>query len=289
MHSIQCSLVTPPPVGGRSIIFGRFLSFFIYFFVATLRENGWTDLHEIFREGVEWPWDDLIQFLVNSGKQVGGSKVKLFVIWFNCGLLAVPCCHLASENVMKLLFLAFRYVAERGRGLLCLAPQLVHVCSYCSQFTPFRQEMASRWLICFNSQLVLPCDVAAAWCIFGWFLALWKLLTAVLTACVSSADCMLSLSRVTVGESMLSALLSAFVLTLPEPRRSRKLTGIYGIVHKIARQSFVPVAFILQIRCFTRGAFQSFFGTMLSACLKSLTFDCRRKQPCLLICVYSHD
>jgi len=48
---------------------------------ARLRENGWTDLHEIFREGVEWPWDDLIKFWVNSGKQVSGSKeVNLFVI-----------------------------------------------------------------------------------------------------------------------------------------------------------------------------------------------------------------
>jgi len=49
----------------------------------------------------------------------------LFVIWFNCGLLAVLCCHLATENVMKLLFLAFRFVAAWGRGLLCPAPQLV--------------------------------------------------------------------------------------------------------------------------------------------------------------------
>ena len=43
----------------------------MYIFVsllAWLRENGWTDLHEIFREGAEWPWDDLIQFLVNSEK-----------------------------------------------------------------------------------------------------------------------------------------------------------------------------------------------------------------------------
>jgi len=46
-------------------------------------------------------------------------------IWFDCGLLAVLCCHLATENVMKLLFLAFGYVAARGRGLLCRAPQLV--------------------------------------------------------------------------------------------------------------------------------------------------------------------
>jgi len=41
---------------------------------ATLRENGlfwhndWTDLHDIFREGVEWPRDDLITFCVNSEK-----------------------------------------------------------------------------------------------------------------------------------------------------------------------------------------------------------------------------
>jgi len=35
---------------------------------ATLRENSWTDLHEIFREGVEWPWDDLIT-MVNSGQR----------------------------------------------------------------------------------------------------------------------------------------------------------------------------------------------------------------------------
>ena len=48
-----------------------FVSFFLSFFVsllARLRENGWTDLHEIFREGVEWPWDDVITFLVNSEK-----------------------------------------------------------------------------------------------------------------------------------------------------------------------------------------------------------------------------
>jgi len=62
---------------------GDFFSLFVSLFVslsATLRENGWTDLHEIFREGVKRPWDDLIQFWVNSGKRVGGSKVKLFVI-----------------------------------------------------------------------------------------------------------------------------------------------------------------------------------------------------------------
>jgi len=45
-------IFTPTPVGERGIVFGRFLSFFVSL-SATLRENGWTDLREIFREGVE--------------------------------------------------------------------------------------------------------------------------------------------------------------------------------------------------------------------------------------------
>ena len=72
-------LCYPPPIGRRGIVFARFLCLFIYLFLclfvsffvflsARLRENGWTDLREIFREGVEWPWDDLITFWVNSGK-----------------------------------------------------------------------------------------------------------------------------------------------------------------------------------------------------------------------------
>jgi len=54
------SLITPPPVGGRGIVIELFLSLFLSFFAsffvslsARLRENGWTDLREIFREGVE--------------------------------------------------------------------------------------------------------------------------------------------------------------------------------------------------------------------------------------------
>ena len=74
-------IFTPPPIGigGRGIVFARFLSFFLSFFVslsARLRENGWTDLHEIFREGVERPWDDLIQFWVNSDKRVAPKTPK---------------------------------------------------------------------------------------------------------------------------------------------------------------------------------------------------------------------
>jgi len=109
----------PAPGGGTGYCF-RAIFFFVYLFVclfvslfvslsATLQENGWTDLHEIFREGVALPWDDLIKFWVNSDKRVSGSKVNSLAIavWFDCGLLAVLGCHLATENVMKLLFLAF--------------------------------------------------------------------------------------------------------------------------------------------------------------------------------------
>ena len=49
------------------------IDFFLSFFVslsARLRENGWTDLHEIFRAGKVWSdqGNDLITFLVNSEK-----------------------------------------------------------------------------------------------------------------------------------------------------------------------------------------------------------------------------
>jgi len=53
------SVITPPPVGtGSGVLFSLdfFLCLFVCFFVslsARLRENGRTDFHEIFREGVE--------------------------------------------------------------------------------------------------------------------------------------------------------------------------------------------------------------------------------------------
>ena len=48
----------PAPIHrGRGIVFDRFPCIFVSLFTG-LRENGWTDLHEIFREGVERPWDD---------------------------------------------------------------------------------------------------------------------------------------------------------------------------------------------------------------------------------------
>jgi len=58
-----------PDRSGDGVLFS--IDSFVYIFVsllARLRENGWTDLHEIFREGVKWPWDDLITVFVNSEK-----------------------------------------------------------------------------------------------------------------------------------------------------------------------------------------------------------------------------
>jgi len=62
-------LPRPRYIARRGIVFDRFLCLYIFLsLLARLRENGWTNLHEILREGAEWPWDNLIQFLVNSEK-----------------------------------------------------------------------------------------------------------------------------------------------------------------------------------------------------------------------------
>jgi len=48
----QLIVITPPQVlFSLDFFVSLFLSLFL-FLSATLRENGWTDLHEIFREGV---------------------------------------------------------------------------------------------------------------------------------------------------------------------------------------------------------------------------------------------
>ena len=68
-----------PGIGGRGIVFGRFLSLFLcqqhYEKTAgpiCMKFSGkvWSD------HGT----DDLIKFWINSGKRVGGSKANLFVI-----------------------------------------------------------------------------------------------------------------------------------------------------------------------------------------------------------------
>jgi len=81
-------LLACPPVFDRflclylSLFISLFVCLFISSFVsllARLRENGWTDLHETSREGVEWPWDDVIQFLVNSEKLRDAAMLIFFV------------------------------------------------------------------------------------------------------------------------------------------------------------------------------------------------------------------
>ena len=106
-HLSLCILANyPPPGRGTGYCFpaiSLFVSLFLCFFVslsATVRENGWTDLHEIFREGVEWPWDDLITLWVNSGKRVGGSKVNLFVIKITASGIG----HLVCTRLVAALF-----------------------------------------------------------------------------------------------------------------------------------------------------------------------------------------
>jgi len=64
----------PAPGRGTGYCF-RAISFFVSL-SATLRENGWTDLHKIFTEDMEWPWlnGDLIKFWVNSGTRSAGQR-----------------------------------------------------------------------------------------------------------------------------------------------------------------------------------------------------------------------
>jgi len=79
-------LTRPRYIGERGIVFDRFVCLFVYIFVpllARLRENGWTNLHEIFREGAELPWDDLIQFWVKSEKPRDAAILISFTSFVN--------------------------------------------------------------------------------------------------------------------------------------------------------------------------------------------------------------
>ena len=135
------------------IIISLFLSFFVSL-SATLRENGWTDLHEIFREAVEWPWDDLTTFWVNSGKRVGGSKdnflsSKLLPVELDISFALAWWQHflsMADKSGNSVSFARW----QQGVGLLCLAPQLVF-CNFRAYWTVwflFREVFERKKLWC---------------------------------------------------------------------------------------------------------------------------------------------
>jgi len=88
--------------------------------------------------------DYMLDQFGQMGRQVKGQFVITYhrtylAIWFDCCLLAVLCCHLATENVMKLLYLAFCYIAARG-GVCCalhhslyyLLLNIILLCRLCS-------------------------------------------------------------------------------------------------------------------------------------------------------------
>jgi len=96
-----------------------FVCFFLFFvsLSARLRENGWTDLPEIFREAVEQPWDDLITVLGQFRETARCRDANFFVSicqhYQQSALLAVMCCHLATENVVNV------STSEHGGGVCC--------------------------------------------------------------------------------------------------------------------------------------------------------------------------
>jgi len=59
MEDFQCGCYPVPDTSGNGVLFSIdfFVCIFVPFFVsllARLRENGWADLHEIFREMTVW-------------------------------------------------------------------------------------------------------------------------------------------------------------------------------------------------------------------------------------------
>ena len=62
--------------------------------------------------------DSILGQFGQMGHRVKGQFVITghIAIWFDCRLLAVLCCHLATENVMKWMFLAFCYTSQHGGG-----------------------------------------------------------------------------------------------------------------------------------------------------------------------------
>ena len=107
---IACSFFTPPKVGERGIVFGWFLSFFLYLFLCQQhREKTPGPICMNFSGKV---WSDHGTTWLNFGSiRVNGSGVKGQFVCYHRPYLRELAYHSLGGS--------------RVRGLLCLAPQLV--------------------------------------------------------------------------------------------------------------------------------------------------------------------
>ena len=138
-----------------------FVCIFVYFFVslsARLWQNGWTDLHEIFREGVAWRWDDPITFLVNSEKPHDAAMHNTgmgFVVLSHHSLLFVVLKDLKSDRC-RTQMAAARAVLEKSTMMLLTTTKvhlhLIHVifvqthdCKLCKLFTYLLTYLLTYW------------------------------------------------------------------------------------------------------------------------------------------------
>ena len=137
-------IITPSPIHrGDGVLFS--IDFFVYIFVsllARLRENSWTDLHEIFREGVEWPWHDLVTLLANSEKPRDAAMRNTgtgFVVLLRHSLLQffgrAYCCipFMICKTVWHLS--VYRHFEININGSIVLILDLQSVCNF---FTSLR-------------------------------------------------------------------------------------------------------------------------------------------------------
>ena len=109
--AVSLTIITPPPVGGRGIVFGRFLSFFVSL-SATLRENGRTDCMKFSGK----VWSDHGSTCLHFGSiRVNGSAGQRSICLLSPAIAQ-------RTGVNKSVSFA-RW--QQGVGLLCLAPQLV--------------------------------------------------------------------------------------------------------------------------------------------------------------------
>jgi len=126
---VHCTFYYPASGRGTGYCF-RAISFFVSL-LARLRENGWTDLHEIFREGVEWPDHGTTRFnfgpiRVNesAGRRSTGQVVCYLVrLWSSGSPVLTP----SDWECNEIAVFGLSVRDSTGRGLLCPAPQLVYL------------------------------------------------------------------------------------------------------------------------------------------------------------------